>query len=114
TGDKPSVSTVVVPPRSQWATPLAASAVGQSAPIIHVQADGAPVRAALQSSLVRTLDPGGIEWQDDAGMPQTRQVLAGVQLVASAAEVAPLRVRVMATDADTEAEFIVRGAGGEA
>lgn len=113
-GGQPTVDTVVVPARSQWATPLAASAVGQSAPVVHVQADGAPVRAALQSSLVRTLDPGGIEWQDDAGTPQTVQVLAGVQLVESAADVAPLRVRVMATGAATDAEFIVRGAGAEA
>ncbi|QTV79404.1 DUF5719 family protein [Microbacterium sp. NIBRBAC000506063] len=103
--------TLVVPAFTQIAVPLASAAIGASAPVVHVSADGAPVRAALQSSLVRTLDPGGIDLQDDAGHPDTDLVVAGVQVVGPRSGQAVASVRLMAPDADTAARVSIRLAG---
>ena len=106
----PRERTVIVPARSQIAVPLAASAAGELAPIVRLLAEGAPVHAVLQSSLVRTLDPAGVDLQDDAGSPATRQVLAGVQVVASDEGLTLLRL--MATEADTIARVTVVAGDG--
>lgn len=100
-------STVIVPAHTQLAVPLAASVAGHSAPIVQVTADGAPVHAALQSSLMRTLDPAGVALQDDAGLPATSHVLAGVQVVAPPGSGVLLRLRLMATREATEARVQV-------
>ncbi len=102
--------TVIVPPRSQIAVLLAESAGGQSAPVVRLSAEGAPIHAVLQSSLMRTLDPAGVALQESAGMPDTRQVIAGVQIVAESEEALAL-VRLMATSADTVATVRVYAAG---
>lgn len=110
---EPSERTAIVPARTQIAYPLASAAVGQSSLVVHIAADGAAVRAALQSSLVRTLDPGGIDLQDDAGGPAFTHVLAGVQVNRLDADEVTTRVRLLAPDADSEAEITVRAVGSD-
>lgn len=106
----PSARDVIVPARAQIALPLAAAAIGASAPVVHVSAEGAPVHAALQSSLVRTLDPGGIDLQDTAGLPSTELVIAGVQ-VRSASQEELVRLRLLAPESATVAQVSIRLAG---
>src|SRR5690606_37560660 len=68
----------------------------------------------LQSSLIRTLDPSGIDLQDSASSPQTDLAFAGVQVV-TASDDSPLTVlRLMATGEATEARITVRTDGADA
>lgn len=104
-------SNLLVPAGTQIAVPLAASAAGMQQPVVRVTAAGSPVRAVLQSSLVRTLDPAGIDLQDTAGTPQEELSFAGVQVVTGRADSASTVLRMLATDAATEATVTVRAAG---
>ncbi|WP_203137805.1 DUF5719 family protein [Microbacterium sp. JZ31] len=81
----PSGAAVPVPARTQVALPLAGLAGGEQSPVLRITATGAPVRASLQSSLIRTLDPGGIDSQS-AVRPAATQVIPGVRIVGGAAE----------------------------
>lgn len=78
-GDKRDVSTVVVPAGTQMGVPLASIASGARLPVVHVVSSGAPVRATLQSTLVRTLDAVGVDLQDGVIGPQNTQDILGVQ-----------------------------------
>ena len=78
-GTTRSTRTVIVPSQTQIALPLTSVATGHDAPVVKVSAVGAPVRASLQSSLVRVLDPAGIDLQDSIAGPQQNFVLTGVQ-----------------------------------
>ncbi len=111
-GTEPVSSTLVVPPQTQIAVPLAANAAGQPTPIVRVSATGAPVRAMLQSSLIRTLEPGGIDIQDSAGQPLRDLVLPGVQVSALGADITAALIRVMATETDAVARVTVRDIAG--
>lgn len=107
----PVVRTTIVGAGTQVAVPLASAVVGEQAPVVHVSADGAPVRATLQSSLVRTLDPGGVDLQDDAGAPALAHTIAGVRVVAPRGGDVTTQVRLMATEVDTDVSVTVRSAG---
>ncbi|MDQ4215401.1 DUF5719 family protein [Microbacterium sp. ASV81] len=72
---------VVVPAGTQSSIPLAAGAAGEATPVVRVTSSGAAVRAALQSSLIRTLDPVGIDVQDAIARPSKAQSLLGVRAV---------------------------------
>src|SRR5690606_37243724 len=106
-------SQLIVPAETQTAVPLAASAAGMEQPVVRVTAEGSPVRAVLQSSLVRTLDPAGVDLQDTAGTPQPELTFAGVQVVTDGTESASTVLRMLATDAATDATVTVRAAGGQ-
>lgn len=106
-------SEVILPAGAQRSVPLASIAAGAQEPIVRVTAAGAPVRAVLQSSLVRTLDPAGVDLQDSAGTPSSDLVFAGVRVVADRTGQSTAVLRVMATDADTEATVTVRSERGE-
>lgn len=94
-----------VDPRSQRVVPLASLGVGEEAPIVRVTASGAPVTAALQSVITRTLLPGGVEQTGAIVSAETTQVIPGVQVPQSAVDVAASGattiVRVVAPGADT-------------
>jgi hypothetical protein len=109
-----STSSVFVAPRSQVAVPLAAHAGRGSSPVVHLSAAGSRVHALLQSNYVRTLYPAGAAWQDTAAEPQTRQVIPGVQLVATELEESAVRVRMMTTQADGQATVRVYTADADA
>ncbi|GAA4485252.1 DUF5719 family protein [Microbacterium panaciterrae] len=78
-GGTPHTSEIVVPAGTQSSVPLAAGSAGEPSPVIEVTSSGAPVRAVLQSSLIRTLDPVGIDTQDAIPQPRTAQSLLGVR-----------------------------------
>lgn len=104
---------IVLAPRTQVSVPLAAGAAGESTPIVRVTAKGAPLRTMLQSSLIRVLDPSGVDLQDGTGQPQRSQMLAGVQVLAKATDEASTTiVRLMAPSEDTTVRLTARDAEG--
>lgn len=114
-GESRSTRTVLVPAQTQVSVALTSVAAGNTAPVVQVTSDGAPVRAALQSSLVRTLDPAGVDLQDSVAGPQQNPVVTGVQVFAGDGDDADMTVlRMLAPDADTDARVIVRAAGSTA
>ena len=80
----PGGSGVVVPPGSQRVVPLAGLLLGEESPVVRVTATGAPVQATLQSSLTRTLVPGGVEQIGPAPGPASDVVIPGLLVPASA------------------------------
>jgi len=106
-------STTLVPAGTQISVPLSSLAPGAQDPAVRVTAAGAPLRAELQSSLIRTLDPSGIDLQDSAGAPSDELSFAGVQVVTTSADTALTVLRLMATGDATEAAVTVRSGGAE-
>lgn len=114
-GESRSTRTVLVPARTQVSTSLASVAAGNTAPVVHVESDGAPVRAALQSSRVLTLDAAGVDLQDAVAGPQQNPVIAGVQVFGGDGDDADMTVlRLLAPQDTAEARVIVRAAGSTA
>ena len=108
-------SDVVVPPRTQRSLPLAASAAGETSPVVQIVSSGAPIRAALQSSLIRTLDPAGIDLQDGVARPETSSSLLGVRVVLPATgEGVTTLVRLLAPGGDATVRIQARNAEGGA
>lgn len=110
-GAEPTSTTTIVPADTQLAVPLASVAAGLQQPVVRITAEGAPVRAVLQSSLIRTLDPSGIDLQDTAGAPSENLTFAGVQVIEPSDDTPVTVLRLMATDQATEATVSVRATG---
>jgi hypothetical protein len=111
-GTTRSSRTVVVPAGTQTALPLTSIAAGNEAPVVKVDAVGAPVRAVLQSSVVQVLDPAGIDLQDAVAGAQQNVVLAGVQAFPVEGDEADMTVvRLLAPDADAQARIVARASG---
>ncbi|MEV4666887.1 DUF5719 family protein [Microbacterium sp. LWO12-1.2] len=111
-GTSRSSRTVIVPAQTQVALPVTSIAAGNSFPVVQVTADGAPVRAVLQSSLVRTLDPAGVDLQDAVPGPQLHPVFAGVQAFAADGDDAEMTVlRMLSPEDAAQARVTVRAAG---
>lgn len=106
-------TTQLVPAGTQVSVPLSAIAAGAEDPVVRITATGAPLRATLQSSLIRTLDPSGIDLQDSAGPPSNTMVFAGVQVRSKSADTPLTVVRMLATDRDAQARITVRAGGSE-
>jgi len=114
-GNARSTRTVVVPAMSQAALPLASFAAGNETPVVKVSASGAPVRAVLQSSLIRVLDPAGIDLQDAVAGPQQKIALTGVESFVSAGDDAEMAVlRVLSPGADADVSVGVKEEGASA
>ncbi|SJN30722.1 Putative secreted protein [Microbacterium esteraromaticum] len=111
-GEKRAASTVVVPPMTQIGVPLASVAAGERRPVIDVVSTGAPVRATLQSTLVRTLDAVGADLQDGVSGAQRDVLLLGVRSsqAADGDDSTGIVVRMLAPDADAQAVVTVRNA----
>lgn len=109
-GGQAHTSEVVVPAGTQTAVPLAAGSAGESSPVVEVTSSGAPVRAALQSSLIRGLDPVGIDVQDASASPQTSFSLLGVRALVPSTDDdnATSAVRLLAPGADATVTLQVR------
>jgi hypothetical protein len=73
----PGGADLVVPPATQRLIPLAGLVLGESAPVIRVSAVGAPVHASLQTSITRTLTPGGADQVGPVQAPEPRQTSVG-------------------------------------
>ncbi|MGF6821558.1 hypothetical protein M2317_000444 [Microbacterium sp. ZKA21] len=105
--------TQVIPAATQVAMPFASIAADAEDPVVRVTAEGAPVRAVLQSALTRTLDPAGSDLQGSAIEASETLRFAGVQIVAAPTDgTATNAVRLLAPDADTEAQVVVRDDSG--
>ncbi|MBZ4487105.1 DUF5719 family protein [Microbacterium sp. cx-55] len=106
-----------VDPRTQRIVPLASLGVGEEAPIVRVTASGAPVSAVLQSSLTRTLLPGGVEQTGPVVAAETTQVLPGVQVLQSAVDAGPSGattvLRVLSPGTATTVTVTVRDERGD-
>lgn len=105
-------TTAVVPAGQQIGILLSSIATDTQQPIVRVTAAGAPVRAVLQSSVVRTLDPSGIDVQESAGAPSSVLDFAGVQVLDESEDSALTVLRLMATDSDTQATITVSDEDG--
>ena len=76
----PGMSGIVVKAGAQRVIPLAGYAPDVAAPVVHVVSRGGQVVAALQQSIVRGLDPGGVDLVGAAGDPATHLVIPGVRV----------------------------------
>jgi hypothetical protein len=79
---------IVVPPQTQRIVSLAAFAPGVVSPVVRVQSQGGQIVADLQQSIVRTLDPGGVDIVGATTNPSKLAVIPGVVIAGSAATVA--------------------------
>lgn len=108
----PGGAAVPIPARTQVALPLAGLAGGEQSPVLRVTATGAPVRASLQSTLIRTLDPGGIDNQS-AVRPATMQVIPGLRIVGGATETeGAATIARLLSESDTTATITVTAEDG--
>lgn len=112
-GGSPNPTTRVIPAGTQIALPFASIAADAEDPVVRIIAEGAPVRAVLQSALTRTLDPAGADLQGSAMEASDALRFAGVQVVAPTEGTATDAVRLLAPDADTDARVVVRDEAGE-
>jgi hypothetical protein len=110
-GIEQSSTKTLVPAGTQLAVPLSSVAAGLQDPVVRVTAAGAPLRAVLQSSLIRTLDPSGVDVQDTAGAPRTDLAFAGVQVLTKSPDTAVTVLRLMATDQAAQVTITIRSDG---
>ncbi|MDJ1112952.1 DUF5719 family protein [Microbacterium dauci] len=100
---------ILVPAGSQRVVPLAALALGEQSPVVLVSATQAPVQATLQSSITRTLVPGGIDQAGATAAPDTTQTIPAVVGTSDAGVGAS--VRLLAPSDDTTARLTVTPVG---
>jgi hypothetical protein len=112
-GGESSPTSTVIPARTQVALPFSSIAADAQDPVVRVVSAGAPVRAVLQSALVRTLDPAGADLQGSAPEASDSLAFAGVHIVTPGVGGASNAVRLLSPDADAEAHVTVRDAAGE-
>lgn len=112
----PSGSGLRVDAHTQRLVPLAALAVGEGAPVVRVTASGAPVAAALQSSISRTLLTGGVEQSGAIVGSAIQQVIPGVRVPQSAVDAASAGattlLRLLSPGADATATVTVQDDAG--
>jgi hypothetical protein len=71
---------IVVPPGGQRILSLAGFAPGAASPVVRVQSTGSQIVANLQQSVVRTLNPGGIDIIGATTAPSKLSVIPGLVL----------------------------------
>ena len=76
----PGMSGIVVKAGAQRVIPLAGFAPDVATPVVHVVSRGGQVVAALQQSIVRGLDPGGVDLVGAGVDPATHLVIPGVRV----------------------------------
>ncbi|MFT4135099.1 DUF5719 family protein [Microbacterium sp.] len=107
---------IVVPPASQRVVPLAALGLGEKSPVVRVSATGAPVQAALQASVTRTLVPGGVEQVGVAAAPASVQLVPAFSVTRAPGEPGASDImtlaRLLAPSADATATVTVTPVGG--
>lgn len=79
----PGLGGIRVAPGSQRVLALAGFAPGLASPVVHVEARGGQVVAALQQSIVRGLAESGVELTGASAAPSTDLAIPGVRLVDS-------------------------------
>jgi len=84
--DAPGSTGILVQPGSQRIVSLAGLAPNLRSPVVHVQSTGGQVAAAMEQSVIRGLQPGGVELSGPSTMPATEQVIPGVAVSAPSAD----------------------------
>ena len=74
----PGTSGIIVPASGQRVLSLAGFAPGLVSPVVHVMSTGGQVHATMQQSVLRGLDPGGIDIVESSASPSTMSVIPGV------------------------------------
>ncbi|MFT4214503.1 MAG: DUF5719 family protein [Microbacterium sp.] len=102
---------IVVDAGTQRVIPMAALALGEENPVLQVTASEAPVRASVQASLTRVLDPGGVDQIGPSAVPAARIVIPGVPVTSAPGETGdsdvPTSLRLLAPSADATATVTV-------
>ncbi|TDN88410.1 DUF5719 family protein [Microbacterium sp. BK668] len=100
---------LVVAAGTQQALSLAGLALGQDSPVIRVSAIGAPVTAVLQTSLTRTLLPGGVDQVGAIETPEQILVIPGVSVAPTDGPTVDTQtiLRVLSPSADATARVTV-------
>ena len=86
--EAPSAIGITVPARSQRVLSLAGLAPNVVSPVVHVTSTGGPIAASLEHTIVRGLEPSGVDLLSPVAAPATEQVIPGF-VVTSAGGVAP-------------------------
>ncbi len=81
----PGSNNLDVPARSTRIVSLAGLAPDQADPVVHVVASVGSVTAAVQQSVVRGLEPGGVDVAGTTAPPTTTQTVPGLQISGSSA-----------------------------
>lgn len=106
---------IVVAPGTQRVIPLASLALGQTQPVLRVTASSAPLHVVLQSSITRTLVPGGVDVGAAVVAPETSLTIPSVSVFASpSADTSTVSVRLLAPAAAATATVTLVSVGGEA
>ncbi|TAJ49330.1 MAG: hypothetical protein EPO52_03380 [Herbiconiux sp.] len=81
----PGAKNLDVPARSTRIVSLAGLAPDQADPVVHVVASVGSVTASVQQSVVRGLEPGGVDVVGVTAPPSTSQTVAGLQISGTSA-----------------------------
>ncbi|MET0725362.1 MAG: DUF5719 family protein [Leifsonia sp.] len=84
----PGATGILVQPGTQRIVSLAGLAPDVLSPVVHVTSQGGEVAAALQQSIVRGLDPGGVDIVGPTSAPSTNTTIPGVIVGAAISTVA--------------------------
>jgi len=83
--DAPGSTGITVPAKSQRVFSLAGFAPNAKYPVVHVVSTGGYVAASLQQTVIRGLEPGGVELSGPTTAPSTETVFAGVKITGTSA-----------------------------
>lgn len=76
----PGMNGITVPPGAQRVIPLSGFAPDLASPVVHVESRGGQVVASLQTSVIRVLDPGGVDVVGAAAPPARELVVPAVRI----------------------------------
>lgn len=111
----PGGTDVVVAAGTQRVVPLAGLVLGEASPVVRVSAVGAPVHASLQTSITRTLTPGGVDQVGAIPEPEASTTITGVAVTRApgdeGASDAATVLRMLSPSADTTASVRVTPVG---
>ncbi|MDO9396893.1 MAG: DUF5719 family protein [Herbiconiux sp.] len=107
--EAPGGQNIDVPARSTRILSLAGLAPEQADPVVHVVASVGAVSAAVQQSVVRGLEPGGVELTGPTAPPATVQTLAGMQVSGTSTIAERLVASADATDLQSVLRLFVPG-----
>jgi len=83
--EAPGARGILVDAGTQRVVPLSGIGPNVKAPVVHVESHGGSVLASLQQSVVRGLDPGGVELASATAAPATHQIIPGMTVSGTAA-----------------------------
>jgi len=79
--EAPGLTGIIVPAQGQRVLSLAGFAPGLAALTVHVTSRGGPVAANLQESIVRGIEPGGLDIVGTTSAPNTTNVIPGAVIL---------------------------------